>query len=162
MLGIIVDLAICAIILRVLFKSWHTSRTRRWTKESSPSGGPYVWWRKGVLRAASRNSENRGHFGVDESIDKLNNLSKSSKEVYVYLSKVADTDGYCFPFLRTIASRTNLSQSTVSKALRELENTDLVQARHRYSKRGGSSNLYRVRKVGEVYPQPCLSEEVLK
>ena len=119
----------------------------------APSGSPYVWKRKGVLRAASGSIEDRGHFGVDWNVFKVDSLSGSAKKVYTYLSTVADVDGYSFPFLRTIARRTKLSTSTVSKALRELEKVGLVKTEQRYSRRGGSSNLYHLRKVSDVYPQ---------
>ena len=56
------------------------------------------------------------------------------------------------PFLLTIAARTKLSKSTVGKALKELEQAGLLEMQQRYSRRGGSSNLYRLRKVAEVYP----------
>jgi len=106
-----------------------------------------------VLRSSQGSLEGRGRFGVDRSIYKVLGFSDSAKKVYVYLSKVADAEGYAFPFVRTIASRTGLSQSTVSKALRELEAARLVSSQQRYSRRGGSSKLYQVRKVAKVYPE---------
>jgi len=115
-------------------------------------GSPYVWRRKGILRAASGSIEGRGHFGADRNVFKVDCLSESAKKVYIYLSKVADDQGYSFPFLRTIARRTTLSMSTVGKALKELETAGLLQMEHRYSRRGGSSNLYHLRKVDDVYP----------
>lgn len=117
------------------------------------SRSAYVWRRKGVLRAASGSIEEHGYFGVDQNIFKVEGLSDSARKTYVYLSRTADADGYCFPFLRTIAKRTKLSKSTVGKALKELEEVGLLQTERRYSRRGGSSNLYHLRKVADVYPQ---------
>lgn len=114
---------------------------------------PYVWRHKGILRAASGSIEGKDRFGVDSNIFKVESLSGSAKKVYVYLSRVADDEGYCFPFLRTIAKRTKLSKSTVGKALKELDNTGLLKMEQRYSRRGGSSNLYHLRKVADVYPE---------
>lgn len=124
-------------------------------------GSPYVWKRKGITRATSGNSERRGHFGVDWNIYKIEHLSGSAKKVYAYLSRVADTKGYTFPFLRTIVLRTRLSKSTVGKALKELEEAALLEIQHRYSRRGGSSNLYRLRKVAEIYPQVSTAEAAI-
>ncbi|MFQ5903185.1 MAG: helix-turn-helix domain-containing protein [Candidatus Binatia bacterium] len=120
---------------------------------SGPSGRPYVWRRRGITRATSESVEKWGRFGVDQNVYKVRGLSSSAKEVYVYLSRVADADGYSFPFLHTIAKRTKLSKSTVGKALNELENAGMLQIERRYSRRGGSSNLYHLRKVADVYPE---------
>jgi predicted transcriptional regulator len=75
-------------------------------------------------------------------------LSTSAKKVYFYLSHVSDKDGYAFPFVRTIAARTHLSKATVGHALNELEQAGLLTRVHRYSRRGGSSNIYRLRPPG--------------
>jgi DNA-binding transcriptional ArsR family regulator len=104
----------------------------------------YTWRsRRGVLRATRTDgTERRGQprpeiFGVP-------GLSTSAKKVYYYLSRVSDVDGYAFPFVRTIAARTHLSKTTVEHALQELEGAELVTRTHRYSKRGSSSNVYRL------------------
>jgi DNA-binding transcriptional ArsR family regulator len=112
----------------------------------------HVWKKKGILRAASWNFEGQGHFGVDWNVFKVKTLSNSSKRVYVYLCRVSDAEGYCFPFLRTIASRTDLSTSTVGNALKELKRARLIRIEYRYSRRGGSSSHYHLRKVAQVYP----------
>ncbi len=71
-------------------------------------------------------------------------LSASAKKVYFYLSRISDQDGYAFPFVRTIAIRTGLSKTTVEHAIGELERASLLTRVHRYSRRGGSSNIYRL------------------
>jgi predicted transcriptional regulator len=71
-------------------------------------------------------------------------LSASAKKVYFYLSRVSNIDGYAFPFVGTIALRTSLSKTTVAHALSELESAGRLTRVHRYSRRGGSSNIYRL------------------
>lgn len=114
---------------------------------------PYVDSRRvtktGKVRArAGEQRQERGWFGVDEAITELPELSKSAEKVYRYLSRIADKDGYCFPFYKTIATRCSISESTVAKAIKELDQKGLVTKRaRRVSRRGGSSNLYQVRKI---------------
>ena len=108
----------------------------------------YTWRsRRGVLRAARTNGTGRRGQPRPE-IFRVPGLSASAKKVYYYLSKVSDADGYAFPFVRTIAARTHLSKATVEHALKELESGGLLARTHRYSKRGGSSNIYRLSPPG--------------
>ncbi len=113
----------------------------------------YIWQRKGITRATRGIIDKWNKFGVDWNIKKLEGLSKSSKTIYIYLSRVSDSKGYSFPFTGTIAKRTKLSNSTVNKALKDLEKARLLQIERRYSRRGGSSNLYHLRKVTNDYPE---------
>ena len=78
----------------------------------------------------------------------LNDLTPSAKRVYDYLSRVADDEGYAYPFHRTYAQRTNLAESTVVRALKELKDRSLVTHRRHVSRRGQSSNLYQVHGLG--------------
>jgi predicted transcriptional regulator len=95
------------------------------------------------VRASSTDGER--HYGsAHPEIFKVPGLSNGAKQVYYYLSRTADEDGYAFPFVRTIAARTKLSKTTVAHALSELEQAGLLTRTHRYSKRGGSSNIYRL------------------
>lgn len=71
-------------------------------------------------------------------------LSESARKLYWYLFYIADDGGHCWPFYRTIARRTHLSPSTVGKAIKELEGVGLISHQQRASRRGSSSNLYRV------------------
>ena len=108
----------------------------------------YVWRsRGGVLRASK--TDGAGHRGRPRpEIYRTPGLSASAKKVYFYLSTVSDVDGYAFPFVRTIATRTKLSKATVGHALSELEQAGLLTRTHRYSRRGGSSNIYRLSPPG--------------
>jgi DNA-binding transcriptional ArsR family regulator/ribosomal protein L37E len=104
----------------------------------------YVWrGRRGVLRA-SRSGGHTARGRPRPEIFHLPGLSISAKKVYFYLSRVSDVDGYAFPFVRTIAVRTSLSKTTVAHSLTEVEQAGLLTRVHRYSRRGGSSNVYRL------------------
>lgn len=66
-----------------------------------------------------------------------------AKAVYMYLRSRCDKEGKCFPSIKTIAKDLDLSQSTVKRALRELESNGYIKkiARYRENK-GNTSNLY--------------------
>ena len=73
------------------------------------------------------------------------NLSHRAKAVYMYLEDHADSEGKCWPGIRTIAKELGLSQSTVKRALDELYKAELVSKEHRWRENGSlSSNLYRL------------------
>ena len=123
-----------------------------WKKEKS--GIPAVDLRRvtrtGKVKAIGGEGDS-GWFGIDKKIYEREGLSDGATKVYVYLSKIADTKGYCFPFYKTIAKRCEISTSTVSKALNELEQRGLIKrVVRRYSRRGGSSNVYQVQKISAV------------
>ena len=140
-----------SIIFKVMgFFSWLFK-----SKKSLKSQGevPYINLRKitktGRFRARGSDFDReRSYFGIDKRVFKISDISENTKKVYTYLSRIADKNGYCFPFHKTIAKRCNISTSTVSKTLKELERKGLliIQAR-RSSRRGGSSNLYQVKKI---------------
>ena len=48
------------------------------------------------------------------------NLSHRAKSVYMYLKDRADSEGRCWPAIRTIALELGLSRSTVKRALDDL------------------------------------------
>jgi DNA-binding transcriptional ArsR family regulator len=104
----------------------------------------YVWRsRRGVLRASRTDVDGKRGRARPE-IFRVPGLSASAKKVYFYLSRISDQDGYAFPFVHTIAIRTALSKTTVEHAIGELERASLLTRVHRYSRRGGSSNIYRL------------------
>jgi GntR family transcriptional regulator len=105
--------------------------------------------RTGKLRAGASDADERGP-GPDYAIYKAPRLPKRAERVYVYLTAIADPDGYCFPFYQTIAKRTGLSTSTVSKAIRDLEKAGLLTRQQRVSRRGGSSDLYHVKRISQL------------
>ncbi len=130
--------------------SWLTKLLRNLFGSARPSDTSYGWKKRGMLRLAQDSAGGRGRFGKASNILTTGGPSDSAKKVYVSLSRIADAQGFTSPSLRTIAARTQLSQSTVGKALSELESVGLVESSDRNSRRGGSSNLYRVRKVAEA------------
>ena len=55
------------------------------------------------------------------------NLSHRAKSVYMYLKDRADSEGRCWPAIRTIALELGLSRSTVKRALDDLCRAGLLQ-----------------------------------
>lgn len=115
------------------------------------SASPYADFRRvtktGKVKAkGSDRLVQRGFFGVDKTVLEMPGLSENGKKVYAYLSRLADKDGYCFPFYKTIAKNCSISESTVAKAIVELQASGLLNKKQRFGRRGGSSNLYQVRK----------------
>ena len=74
-------------------------------------------------------------------------LSHRARAVYMYLKDHADSEGRCWPGIRTIAAELGLSRSTVKRALSDLVRLGKVEKQPRYRENGGqTSNLYRLRK----------------
>ena len=73
-------------------------------------------------------------------------LNHRSKVVYIYLKDHADSEGKCWPGVRTIAVELGLSRSTVKRALDDLCRVGLISKEHRWWENGRrTSNLYRLR-----------------
>ena len=73
------------------------------------------------------------------------NLSHRAKSVYMYLKDRADSEGRCWPTIRTIALELGLSRSTVKRALDDLCRAGLLQKDPRWRENGSlTSNLYHV------------------
>jgi DNA-binding MarR family transcriptional regulator len=63
--------------------------------------------------------------------------------VYMYLRDRADKDGECFPAVPTIASDLGLSESTVRRAMNDLEKNKLIRRKVRTRDNGSqTSNLF--------------------
>ena len=72
-------------------------------------------------------------------------LSHRAKSVYMYLKDRADSEGRCWPAIKTIAAELNLSRSTVKRALDDLCKAELLTKETRWRENGGlTSNLYRI------------------
>ena len=72
-------------------------------------------------------------------------LSHRASAVYMYLKDHADSEGKCWPGIRTIAAGLNLSRSTVKRALNDLCKAGLISRERRWRENGSlSSNLYRL------------------
>jgi len=73
-------------------------------------------------------------------------LSHRAKAVYMYLCDRSDTEGKCWPGIKTIAVDLKLSRSTVKRAIADLEKLGYLEKEHRYRENGSyTSNLYTVR-----------------
>ena len=74
------------------------------------------------------------------------NLSHRARSVYMYLKDRADSEGRCWPAIRTIALELGLSRSTVKRALHDLERHGYLKKASRQRANGSStSNLYTVK-----------------
>lgn len=63
----------------------------------------------------------------------------------MYLKDHADSQGQCWPGIKTIASDLGLSRSTVKRALDDLCREGLISKRQRWRENGSyTSNLYRI------------------
>ena len=70
-------------------------------------------------------------------------LPSRARAVYMYLRDRADSEGKCWPGIKTIASDMRLSRSTVKRALTDLEQHGYLQKIPRYRDNGRSNpNLY--------------------
>ena len=77
-------------------------------------------------------------------------LPSRARAVYMYLHDRADSEGKCWPEIKTIASDMRLSRSTVKRALTDLEQHGYLQKIPRHRDNGSStSNLY------ALCPMPC-------
>ena len=73
-------------------------------------------------------------------------LSHRAKAVLFYLKDHADSEGKCWPGIRTIAGDLGLSRSTVKRALGELVEAGLIEKSSRWRENGSlSSNLYQIK-----------------
>jgi len=72
-------------------------------------------------------------------------LSHRARAVYMYLKDHADSEGRCWPGIRTIAAELGLSRSTVKRALDDLCRAGLLSKEPRWRENGSlTSNLYRL------------------
>ncbi len=72
-------------------------------------------------------------------------LSHRARSVYIYLKDHADSEGKCWPGIRTVAVELRLSRSTVKRALDDLYKAGLIAKEHRWRENGSlSSNLYKL------------------
>ena len=72
-------------------------------------------------------------------------LSHRAKSVYMYLKDRADSEGRCWPAIKTIALELCLSRSTVKRALDDLVRAGLLRKDPRWRENGSyTSNLYQI------------------
>ena len=63
-------------------------------------------------------------------------LSHRAKSVYMYLKDRADSEGRCWPAIKTIALELGLSRSTVKRALDDLVRAGLLRKDPRWRENG--------------------------
>ena len=70
-------------------------------------------------------------------------LPHRAKLVYLYLHDRMDQEGKVWPGIKTIAADLSLSRSTVKRAIRDLEEADLIRKEPHYRENGSAtSNRY--------------------
>lgn len=70
-------------------------------------------------------------------------LPHRAVSVYMYLKDRANSEGKCYPAIGTIARELKLSQSTVKRAIADLEKAGHLRKENRWRENGGkSSNMY--------------------
>ena len=68
-------------------------------------------------------------------------ISHRALSVYSYLADRANKNNECWPSINTIAKDTKLSYSTVRRAIKDLEQLDLITTKHRHRYYGENSTL---------------------
>ena len=85
------------------------------------------------------------HILADPSA-KLEQTRQAARAVYMYLKDHADSEGKCWPGIRTISTELRMSRSTVKRALDDLCRAELISKERRFRENGSlSSNLYRLK-----------------
>lgn len=82
-----------------------------------------------------------------EILDKVykSNLPSRAKQIMFYFINRANTEGTCFPSVRTIASDCGISERTIQRTMKILLEEGFVIKENRYRDNGGqSSNLYKL------------------
>lgn len=88
-------------------------------------------------------------MSVYNSIYSMEELSHRAKTVYIYLRDRGDSEGACWPGVKTIARELKLSPRTVQRALNDLEQAGLTQRQPRYRENGSrTSNRYLIQPPG--------------
>ena len=82
-------------------------------------------------------------MGYFDTIYADNNMTHRAKAVYMYLEDRMDGERKCWPAIPKIAADLCLSETTVKRALRELERSSYIRRSRRKRENGGwTSNLY--------------------
>ena len=79
----------------------------------------------------------------------LQGMSPAQKAVLISLADQANDDGYCWPSVKTISTRTCLSERAVQGAIRWLQEVRLLGS----SKRSGTSTVYQLTPAAYAPPQ---------
>lgn len=79
----------------------------------------------------------------------LGGMSPAQKAVLISLADQANDDGYCWPSIKTISTRTCLSERAVQGAIRWLSEAGVLRA----SERSGTSTVYQITPAAYAPPQ---------
>ncbi len=71
--------------------------------------------------------------------------------VYCYLKRCHNAENGCFPSKATIANECGIAESSVDKALKELQEAGIVSVQHRYGNGHQKSNLYKLRDIQKLW-----------
>ncbi|AGK97118.1 helix-turn-helix domain-containing protein [Clostridium pasteurianum] len=102
-----------------------------------------------------------------EILDKVykSNLPSRAKQIMFYLINRANTEGTCFPSVRTIAKDCGVSERTVQRTMKVIFEAGFVIKENRYRDNGGqSSNLYKlqIELENKVDNQPVTNKKKTK
>ena len=102
-----------------------------------------------------------------EILDKVykSNLPSRAKQIMFYLINRANTEGTCFPSVKTIASDCGVSERTIQRTMKALLEEGFVIKKNRYRDNGGqSSNLYmlQIEPENNTYNKPNINEKKIK
>ncbi|MBS7528533.1 helix-turn-helix domain-containing protein [Fusibacter paucivorans] len=87
-------------------------------------------------------------------------LTQRATLVAFYLINRADSEGTCFPGVKTIARECNISSRTVQRALNDLEEVGFLARESRFHEQGGQrSNLYYLQVIEVEQDEEALEEE---
>jgi DNA-binding transcriptional regulator YhcF (GntR family) len=87
-------------------------------------------------------------------------LTQRATLVAFYLINRADSEGTCFPGIKTIAKECNISTRTVQRALNDLEEAGFLLRESRFHVKGGQrSNLYYLQVLEDEHINEQLDED---
>ncbi|MGX8797643.1 helix-turn-helix domain-containing protein [Fusibacter sp. JL298sf-3] len=87
-------------------------------------------------------------------------LTQRATLVAFYLINRADSEGTCFPGVKTIARECNISSRTVQRALNDLEEVGFLARESRFHEQGGQrSNLYYLQVIEVEQDEEALEVE---
>lgn len=85
----------------------------------------------------------RGTFGTFPAL-LCKGLPAIEQSLFIWIWHHTNTDGTCFPSIRTLALEAGMGHRTVSDALRRLEHRGLIKSIPRMGENGQRSNIYEV------------------
>lgn len=89
-------------------------------------------------------------------------LDWNEKRIFIILKKFADNNNQCFPSIKTLCKLSQLSNKTVIKALKKLEEKQIITKQLRENKQHGfQSNLYTLRDNAEMWNSESMDKLIL-